>query len=127
MIELNFAVALLCILGGGLVLRAFAPHIAWRNPGAADYLALSMGIALIAHLTRTAHWDIYWVLSGNTPSGPGINILMNSAIVFSEYLALRARLLTIPAKDRKARNFITAAWYPRRVKILLRRRRTRGE
>jgi len=126
MIEVNLAVALLCILGGGLVVRAYMPHIDWRNPVPADYLAASMGIALLAHLGGAGYRDIYLSFFLGSDVSQGSDTVVNLVITFSEYLALRARLLTIPARDRKGRNFITAAWYPRRVKIALRRRARNG-
>ena len=83
---------------------------------------MAMGIALVAHLSRTAHWDIYWYLTGGRISSPLVNTCFNLAIIMSEYLALRARLLMIPKRLRQGYNIITCVRYPRKVRITLKRK-----
>lgn len=122
MIEVNFLLAIVCAIGGLLVLRAYAPHIRWKTPTQADFIAMAMGIALVAHLSRTIHWDIYWYLSGGNISNPYVNGVFNVAIVVSEYLALKARLMMIPKKYRDNYNIITCVRFPRKVRITLKRK-----
>jgi hypothetical protein len=124
MATINMILALVCVAGGLLVARAFFPHIKVFGGSAVDYLARGFGLAIIAYLARTTYWDVIWLLQGNDASNPYVNIPVSCVILYAQFLALRARLITIPADERAKYNIITCAFYPARVtfRVICRRR-----
>lgn len=120
---LNMILALACLAGGLLVARAYIPHVRWVRGDPVDYLAHSLGIAVAAYLARTFYWDVVWFLMGHGTSNPMVNIPISLAILWSEYLALKARLQTIPEHERAAYNVITCAWYPKNMRFRLARKK----